>query len=278
MKQNSAAIYYRTLWLSDIHLGNKDCHADYLLDLLSQVQCDHLYLLGDIVDILALKKRLYWPSSHYEVLRCFQRMAANGTRVTYIPGNHDAPLRDFAYGELLGIEVCPEAIHQTADGKRLLLLHGDEFDHAVMLRSINRLIGLHAHDLAVFLNRWTHRARRLLGMPYWSFANYLKEHVKQARDAIESYELLAMRTAAMRGFDGIVCGHIHKPEIRYGTDGQSLYCNTGDWTESCTAMVETLSGELQLLHWSDCQETIRSHHPHAKSVEQDTRALSRGLL
>lgn len=263
----ASQIYYRTIWLSDIHLGNKDCHADYLLDFLDQTSCHTLYLVGDIIDILALKRRLFWPQSHYAVIKKIQAKAANGTRVIYIPGNHDAALREFGDGEFLQVELRDSAVHETVDGKRLWVLHGDAFDHAILYRALNRMIGHYAHDLAVFLNRWTHFCRRMLGLPYWSFANYLKCHVGKARDAIESFENAAAEAAALQGLDGVVCGHIHKPELRY--INKILYCNDGDWTESCSSLVETLSGELKLLHWTEQADTIKHYRPQ----DQEIRAI-----
>lgn len=260
----SAKVYYRTIWLSDIHLGNKDCHADYLLDFLEQTHCKTLYLVGDIIDILALQRRLFWPESHYAVLKKIQAIAAAGTQVIYIPGNHDAALRDFVDGDFLEVELRRSAIHVTVDGKRLLVLHGDDFDHAVLYRALNRIIGVYAHDFAVFLNRWTHRFRRLVGLPYWSFANYLKHHVGKARDAIQSFESAASEAAKLQGLDGVVCGHIHKPELRY-ING-ILYCNDGDWTESCSGLVETLGGELKLLHWSEQTDTLKHYRPQNEEI------------
>lgn len=261
----SAKVFYRTIFLSDIHLGNKDCHADYLLDFLDKTECKTLYLVGDIIDILAIKRKLFWPESHYQVLKAIQEKAADGTRVIYIPGNHDAALRDFTDGELLNIELLDRDIHTTADGKKMLVLHGDAFDHAIVYRALNRIVGVYAHSFAVFLNRWTHRFRRMLGLPYWSFANYLKHHVGKAREAIDDYENAAAEYAASLGLDGVVCGHIHKPEMRY--IGETLYCNDGDWTESCSSLVETLTGELKLLHWSETEDTIKQYSPESNDIQ-----------
>ena len=264
MTNNRSQIVYRTLWLSDIHLGNKACHAEYLLAFLQQTHCKTLYLVGDIIDILALRKRLFWPQSHYRVLKIFQKMAASGTRVIYIPGNHDAALRDFGDSDFLEVELRQDAIHETVDGRRLLVLHGDAFDHAVLYRALNRVIGHYAYELALLLNRWTHRLRRTMGLGYWSFANYLKQHVGKARDAIESFENAAAEAAKQRGLDGVVCGHIHKPELR--TIKGVLYCNDGDWTESCSCLAETLTGELRLLYWREGSDTVKAHQPEVSEI------------
>ena len=245
---------FRTLWLSDIHLGNRDCHAESLLNFLTVVRCDRLYLVGDIVDMLALKSRMYWPKAHAEVLKMIYRIANSDTEVVYIPGNHDMPMRHYDQGLLLNVKLQRRAVHITRQGKKLLVVHGDEFDHAVLFRNLNRMIGAHAYDFAVFLNRTLHRLRRLFRLPYWSFANYLKENIGQARAAIEAFEQAAVAEARQRRLDGVVCGHIHKPQLRH--IGETLYCNDGDWTESCSALVENHCGELELLDWEKIQAII----------------------
>jgi len=245
---------FRTLWLSDIHLGNKDCHAEALLSFLQTVRCDRLYLVGDIVDMLALKNRMYWPKAHAEVLKNIYQLANGDTEVIYIPGNHDMPMRYYDQGLLLNVQLHKQFVHTTRQGKKLLILHGDEFDHAVLYRTMNRIIGSQAYDLMVFLNRTVHRLRRWMGLPYWSFANYLKENISQARRAIETFEQAAVAEARQRHLDGVVCGHIHKPQLRY--IGDTIYCNDGDWTESCSALVENHNGELELLDWNKIQALI----------------------
>jgi UDP-2,3-diacylglucosamine pyrophosphatase LpxH len=246
---------YRTVWLSDIHLGSRDCHASYLLQFLQNLHCERLYLVGDIVDMLALKKRMYWPSQHADVLKQIHKMAAAGTEVIYIPGNHDMPLRHFEQGLLINIELHQQYVHETADGKKLLVVHGDEFDHAVLYRAMNRLLGSSAYDLMVFINRWMHRLRCVLGLPFWSLASFLKNNISQARSTIEAFEQAAVAEARQRNLDGVVCGHIHKANLRE-IDG-TLYCNDGDWTETCSALVENSHGELQLLFWEEIQAVIK---------------------
>ncbi len=256
---------FRTLWLSDIHLGSRDCHAETLLDFLRSIHCDQLYLVGDIVDMLALKNRMYWPKPHAQVLKFFYQLANSDTEVIYIPGNHDMPMRHYDAGLLLNVKIKKQAIHKTQLGKRLLVVHGDEFDHAVLYRNLNRMIGSYAYDFAVFMNRSLHRLRSLLGLPYWSFANYLKENIAQARQAIEDFENAAVAEAKQRNLDGVICGHIHKPQLRH--IDETLYCNDGDWTESCSALVETHSGELQLLEWDQIQALIdKPNAPEEKEV------------
>lgn len=248
----------RTVWLSDIHLGSKDCRAHYLLDFLQRVDCETLYLLGDIVDFWALRRQFTWPASHYEVLRLIMHKARHGTRVVYIPGNHDEVMREFVGHRFGPVEILAETSHRTADGRQLLLFHGDAMDGHVQLDFVSRLIGDAAYDFLMWVHRWVTRARRVLGLPYWSLSNYVKTRIRNARAAISAFEHAALQEAKRRGLDGVVCGHIHHPEIvmREGL----LYCNDGDWVESCTALVENHNGALELLHWSDFYQSVKQLH------------------
>lgn len=248
-------LQYRTVFLSDIHLGYKDCKADYLLDFLEKVECETLYLLGDVVDLWALKRHIHWPAAHYRVLRALFNKALSGTRVIYIPGNHDEPLRDYVGHTLGPVEIQHEGVHETADGKRLLLFHGDAMDTYMRVSRINRWIGDGAYDFLLFLNRWVNFGRRRLGFPYWSLACWLKTRVKNAREAIETFEHAAVMEARRRGLDGVICGHIHKAEILI-KEGL-VYCNDGDWVESCTALVEDERGCLEILHWSERRHSLK---------------------
>ena len=271
--------HYRTIWLSDIHLGFKDCKADYLLNFLKSVDCDTLYLLGDIVDMWSMKKRFIWPSSHYEVLKAIFKKAKKGTRVVYIPGNHDEPMRDYVENMIGPVEVKEEAIHTTAAGKRMLLFHGDILDSQVRFSEFTRIVGDVAYDFLLFINRWTNFFRRRFGFSYWSLAYYLKNKVKNARAAIDIYEQAAAHEAARRGLDGVICGHIHQAEIRVVDD--ILYCNDGDWIESCTALVEDEKGYLEILHWSDRQKSVKSisaDAQHNKKAEEVPPLAAREAL
>jgi UDP-2,3-diacylglucosamine pyrophosphatase LpxH len=245
----------RTVWLSDIHLGNKDCRADYLLDFLQRVECETLYLLGDIVDFWALQRQFIWPSAHYEVLRLIMQKAKSGTRVVYVPGNHDEAIREFIGHSFGPVEILEEAIHDTADGRRLLLFHGDCLDMHVQLDFIARHFGDALYDFLMWMHRWCHRTRRLFGLCYWSLATSIKQRIGNARAAILAFEHAAVEEARRRGLDGVVCGHIHHPEITHHHG--ILYCNDGDWVESCTALVERSGGELEILHWSELSHTIK---------------------
>lgn len=243
------------VWLSDIHLGYKGCRAEFVLDFLNQNPAKIVYLVGDVVDFWALKRQFMWPQSHQAVLKKLIDLAAAGTRVVYIPGNHDDQFRDLCGKTLLNIEIHQEAIHKTATGRKFLMVHGDEFDHSVRCNRLHHLVGELSYDLLLFLNRWGNRFRKWMGLPYWSLAYYIKNRVKNARSAIRAFEEAAAHEARRRDLDGIICGHIHQPEIR--TIDGVLYCNDGDWIESCTALVEHNSGRLELLHWGDLQQAVK---------------------
>jgi UDP-2,3-diacylglucosamine pyrophosphatase LpxH len=241
---------YRTVFISDLHLGTRGCRSDFLGDFLRRMQCDNLYLVGDIIDGWRLRKSWYWDVSHDEVLRQIVRHARSGTVVTYIPGNHDEMFRDWLpMGlEIAGIRLCREAVHVTADHRRLLVLHGDEFDSVVRYARFLALLGDWAYTMALALNTGFNAIRRSLGYPYWSLSAWLKRQVKEAVKAIDRFETALAGEARSRGFDGVVCGHIHQAEMRE-VDGV-LYLNDGDWVESCTALVEHQDGRLELVDWA----------------------------
>lgn len=240
---------FRTIWISDVHLGFRGCSAEDLLGFLAAVDCEYLYLVGDIVDLWQLKKRPYWPPAHNEVVRVILAKAKAGTRVTYIPGNHDALLRDFAGHVLANVAIEPRAVHERADGSRLLILHGDEFDAAVTSSRWLAMLGGHAYEVLLKLNVMVNFVRRHLGFPHWSLATYVKFKVKNAVQAITNFEHAVAQAARFHGVDGVVCGHIHRPEL-CEIDGVT-YCNCGDWVESCTALVEHADGALELLNSHD---------------------------
>jgi UDP-2,3-diacylglucosamine pyrophosphatase LpxH len=239
----------RTAFLSDIHLGARECRADLLLDFLHNVHMDELYLVGDIVDIWSLRRSFYWPQLHNNVLRTILGKAKHGTRVIYVPGNHDEELRDMAGMVFGNLEVHRECVHITAQGQRLLVLHGDEFDGSVKCSRWLAALGSGAYDLTLGLNRGFNRVRHLFGYPYWSLASYLKSRVGNARRYVQRFEEAAARTAQRRGFDGIICGHIHRPMFAELHGVQ--YGNTGDWVENCTALIEDREGRLKLWQRAD---------------------------
>lgn len=243
---------YRTLFLSDLHLGAKVSQAHLLLDFLKHNDADTIYLVGDIVDGWKLRKGWHWPQAHNDVVQKMLRKARKGARVIYIPGNHDEFARDYAGLTFGGIEVAPEAVHETADGRRMLVIHGDQFDIVVCNARWLAYLGDWAYELAISANTLVNRARRLFGVGYWSLSAWAKMKVKNAVNFIGDYEATLAAEAARRGVDGVICGHIHHATIR--TIGDVLYVNTGDFVESCTAVAEHPDGSFEVLHWRTTAE------------------------
>ena len=255
--------HYRTIWVSDIHLGYKYCKAEFLIDFLESNESDTLFIIGDLIDFWSLKRKFYWPSSHQKVIRLLLKKVQRGTRVIYIPGNHDDMGRDLVGKELLGIEIHRDYIYTTADDRKFLLGHGDEFDTIVCGTRLNRWLGRIGYDLLLVASQLVNRVRKQMDKPYWSLTTYVKNRIKRARSTIETFELTAIAEAKKRSLDGIICGHIHQPEMRE-IEGV-LYCNDGDWVESCTALVETESHRLELLHWGSIKQRVKSED-HAGSL------------
>lgn len=239
--------YYRTIWISDVHLGTRESKADFLLDFLRCNDSEYLYLVGDVLDGWALRRSWYWDQQHNIVVQKLLRKARKGTRVVYVPGNHDEFARDFPHVQLGGILIQPEALHVTADGRQLLVLHGDEFDGVVRYARWLSHLGSRAYVLALRLNRYYNLVRRRLSQPYWSLSAYLKLKTKRAVQFVADFERAVAREARAWEVDGVVCGHIHHPELRE-IDGV-LYANTGDWVESCSALVEHVDGRLEVIRW-----------------------------
>lgn len=240
---------FRSVWISDIHLGTRGCNAELLLDFLRAIECDTLYLVGDIVDGWRLRKGWYWPDSHNEVVRRILKLAHRGTRVVLIAGNHDEMLRPYAGMSFGGVEIALDAIHTTADGRRLLITHGDEFDSVVLYARWLAFLGDQAYTLLLRLNVVLNRIRRRLDLPYWSLSSYLKKRVKNAVQFIGAFEEAVAHAARDRQVDGVVCGHIHSAEIRQ--IGDITYHNDGDWVESCTALAEDRVGTISILDWAE---------------------------
>lgn len=238
---------YRTIWISDVHLGTKGCRAELLLDFLKHTESDRLYLVGDIIDGWRLKSSWYWPQAHNDVVQKILRKARKGTDVVYIPGNHDEFARPFINHQFGGIDIKRNIMHETADGRRLLIMHGDELDAVVQSARWLALLGDRAYRIALAANVYFNWFRKRLGYDYWSLSAYLKYKVKNAVAHIGRFEQSVADYARARGADGVVCGHIHHPEVR-DVDGV-LYANDGDWVESCTALVEHEDGRLELLRW-----------------------------
>src|SRR5262245_50910712 len=244
----------RAAFVSDVHLGSKGCRADQLLEFLKSVEVEYLFLVGDIVDLWAMRKSFFWPQEHNNVLRTILGKAKGGTRVIYIPGNHDEELREFCGSVFGNLEIHREYVHRTADGRQLLVMHGDEFDTVVKCSPWLARLGASAYDFLLRMNRYVNALRRLFGYPYWSLASYLKHKVKNAVQYISSFERAVAHAARKRGVDGVVCGHIHRAEMSE-IDGVT-YCNDGDWVESCTALVEDLNGRLTIWSWPEMRERV----------------------
>ena len=245
----SSARRFRTIWISDVHLGFRGCSADYLLEFLRSTECDYLYLVGDIVDFWQLKKKPYWPQEHNNVVRTILGKAKHDTKVVYVPGNHDELLRSYTGSQFGNIEISNTALHTTADGRQLLILHGDQFDAVVKSSRFLSLIGAKLYEWLLLANHVVNFVRRHFGFGYWSLAAFLKHKVKNAVQYISRFEDAVAHAAKRRGVDGVVCGHIHRAEI---TDIAGVtYFNCGDWVESCTALVEHHDGAIELLKWSD---------------------------
>ena len=240
---------YRTIWISDIHLGTRGCNAQMLIDFLDHTDSDTMYLVGDIIDGWRLQKRFYWPATHNDIVWRIMKRAKRGTRVVYIPGNHDEMFRQFTGLNFGGVEIKRKAIHETADGRKLLVLHGDEFDTIMLAHRWLAHVGDFAYTAMMRLNYLVNRVRTALGLPYWSLSKHAKHKVKNAVEFISRFEEIVAHEASQRGVDGVVCGHIHTAEIRDIAGVQ--YFNDGDWVEGCTALVEHYDGRMEVLHWAD---------------------------
>ncbi|KQX20228.1 MULTISPECIES: UDP-2,3-diacylglucosamine diphosphatase [unclassified Sphingomonas] len=240
---------YRTIWVSDIHLGTRGCNAAMLIDFLDSTDSETMYLVGDIIDGWRLKRSWYWPSAHNDIVWRVMKRAKRGTRVVFIPGNHDEMFRQFAGLTFGGIEIRRNAIHETADGRRLMVTHGDEFDTVVMCHRWLAFAGDAAYELLMRMNVVINTVRQWFDLPYWSLSKHAKHKVKNAVEFISRFEEAVAHDAGERGVDGVVCGHIHTAEIRQF--GEIVYYNDGDWVEGCTALVEHFDGRMEVLHWAD---------------------------
>ena len=239
---------FRAVFISDLHLGTPGCQAGPLLEFLKHHPSETLYLVGDIIDGWQLRRRWYWPQSHNDVVQKLLKRARKGCRVVFVPGNHDEFARHFTGHHFGGVEVVQEAVHTTADGKRLWVVHGDHFDGVIQCAKWLAYVGDNLYEFTLKLNRHLNSLRARLGLPYWSLSQYLKHKVKQALNYVTQFEAAVAAEARRRGLDGVVCGHIHRPEMRH-IDG-TLYCNDGDWVESLSALVEHTDGRLELRYWS----------------------------
>jgi len=241
--------HYRTIFLSDIHLGTRGCRAELLLEFLKQHTCDQLYLVGDIIDGWRFKKGFYWPQTHTNVMRRFLTLSKRGTQVTYVTGNHDEFLRKYSDTEIGNIRIVDEAVHRTSDGRRYLVVHGDAYDVVTRYHRWIALLGDIGYDLLLDLNVHLNRWRARLGYGYWSLSAWVKYRVKRAVSFVSSFEDAVSHHCRQRGYEGVVCGHIHHAEIT--NYGDIRYMNCGDWVESCSALAEDETGNFHLIRWAE---------------------------
>lgn len=265
-KTHGELMHYRAVFISDLHLGTPGCQAEALLDFLKSHESDYLYMVGDIVDGWQLRRKWFWPQAHNDVVQKILRRVRKGCHVVYIPGNHDEFARDFADHHFGGVQVMEEATHTMLDGRRLWLIHGDYFDPVVKYAKWLAYVGDSLYEFTLRLNRHFNRIRARLGMPYWSLSAFLKGKVKKALNFVADFEKAVAHEAQKRGYQGVVCGHIHRAEIR-DIDGV-IYCNDGDWVESRSALVEHMDGRLELVFWDqvlDFQPAVIEAKPPAAS-------------
>lgn len=240
---------YRAVFISDVHLGTKDCQAKKLLKVLNEIECETIYLVGDILDIWSLRRKWYWPKTHNEIVRRLVKDCDNLPNVIFVPGNHDELFRDYDGYEFGKVTIKNEAIHETLEGRKILVVHGDEFDAVVTNAKLITKVGDWLYYVLLYVNRKFNRLRRVFRMPYWSLSAFVKKHVKSVISFVANFEKFLVKDARKRGVDGVICGHIHYPQIR-NIEGV-VYLNCGDWVENCTAIVETLEGKLELVDFSE---------------------------
>jgi UDP-2,3-diacylglucosamine pyrophosphatase LpxH len=240
---------FRALFISDVHLGTKGCQADRLLDFMRHHEADTIYLVGDIVDGWQLRSGWYWPQQHNDVVQKLLRQGRKGVRIVYIPGNHDEFLRGYYGTHFGGVEVTETIMHEGADGRRYLVIHGDHFDLVVTQARWLAHLGDKAYTAAIALNTIFNRVRRILGFPYWSLSKWAKLKVKNAVSYIGDFEKTLVAEARRQGADGVICGHIHHAVMH--DDFGLRYINCGDWVESCTAVAEHHDGHFEIIHWTE---------------------------
>lgn len=250
---NDPTLYFRSVWISDIHLGTRGCKAEYLDNFLSSIECENLYLVGDIIDGWCMGRGpTYFPQEHVNIIRRFLNKARKGTNIFYIIGNHDEFLRryhDFFDNDLGNISIADEFEHTTVDGKKLWVIHGDLYDGVTRYHKWVSHLGDRGYQFLIWLNRYFNTIRRRFGVPYWSLSAFLKHKVKRAVEFINSFETTVAKECGRRQYDGVVCGHIHHAEIKQ--IGNITYYNDGDWVESCTALVEHHDGKIELIQWHE---------------------------
>lgn len=248
-------LHYRSIWISDTHLGTRGCKAEYLRDFLDNSESDFLYLVGDIIDCWKFRSGFYWPTLHNDIVQRILKKAKNGTRVVYIPGNHDELFRKHAGMHFNGVDIQLNAVHTGKDGRKFLILHGDEFDSIVCHNKSLAYIGGEAYEVLLFINRWFNALRTRLGYKYWSLSAFLKHKVKNIVSFMDNYQHILSLEAQKRKVDGVICGHIHHADINEMEFGK-IYANCGDWVESCTALVEDAEGQLAIVRWLEDSQVL----------------------
>ena len=248
-------IKFNSIFISDVHLGSKSSQADKLIDFLNRTSSEAIYLVGDFIDGWQLNKKWYWPESHGKVLKKIIQLSEEGRKITYISGNHDDFLRKFGDLTIGKIKICSETIHKSIKKNKYLVIHGDQFDNVINHANWLALIGDYAYNLLLFLNRYFNKVSKIFGFEYFSLSAYLKRKVKLIVNLISNFEKKISNATSERKLNGVICGHIHHAEIRKIKDID--YLNCGDWVESCTALVENLNGEMELINWS-CSKKIKA--------------------
>ena len=246
--------YYRTIVLSDMHLGAKSCQYKQIEKFLDSHDCDYLYLNGDIIDGWALRRRWRWYTEYNTIIKKILKKSERGTQVIYVLGNHDDFLRAWLGSNLKfgNISITNEAVHQSATGENYLVTHGDLFDGVSRLAPWLSWAGSAGYELLINANMVYNRMRKFLGFGYWSFSSWIKKNVKKAVDHVFRFEHNLTFYARSRGYFGVICGHVHTPEIK--TVNGISYLNSGDWQESCTALVEDEQGYWEIIYWTDREQ------------------------
>lgn len=260
---NTKCQKHRSIWISDVHLGTKGAKAEYLSDFLKHNDCETLYLVGDIIDGWRMKRKAYWPQAHINVIRRILTRSKRGTKVVYVTGNHDDFLRRYSGMTFGNIHLVDEYVHETPDGEKYWVIHGDAFDGVVCNQKWLAMVGDWAYETVLKLNVLFNRARHALGMDYWSLSAYLKYKVKKAVNFISDFEKTLADECEKRGMQGVICGHIHHPEV--SRIGDIQYGNSGDWVESCSALVESFDGSLNIVRWTESCNPVAVEKQPAKT-------------
>jgi len=240
-------LHFRSLWVSDTHLGGRNLKSDQLYAFLKKTESDHLYLVGDIFDLWKLRKNWFWPEINDRIVNLILKKAENGTNVYLLPGNHDDIIRKYVGTTFHGIQICDEIVHIGVDGQKYLVMHGDKFDCVVQNNEWLANIGSILYDSLLVINRWYNRYRRFRGREYFSISAWLKHKCKTAVNYMGDFEEVLIREIRNKNVDGLICGHIHHASIK--AMGDFLYSNSGDWVESCTALAENSNGTLGIIQW-----------------------------